>query len=455
MSKPMTADSIGNSAAPSPLYRAIWRWHFYAGLLVIPFMILLAITGGLYLFKDELNTLFYSDYLTIAPQEGPTLPPSEIAAKATATLPGTVTGYLRPANSAAAATITIKGADGAKQRVYVDPYTGDVRGQLSDSGFANTPFMKLVRKIHSLEYFGWIANRVIEIVAGWAMILVMTGIYLWWPRQRAAGNFKIRSGATRRPFWRDLHAVTGLYTGAFIFFLAITGLPWSGFWGNKLNTYADQAGLGYPPQYWDDVPKSTVPMKDAMTQTSWSLENVPMPAATPNGNAPIGLDRAVAIFDGLGIHRGYGIDLPKGEDGVYSASVYPDKIAFERIIHVDQYSGKVLFDGGFSELGPVGKSIEWGISIHMGQEFGRLNQLLMAAACLAILLMSVSAIVMWWQRRPKGSLGAPRYPSDFRVAKGAMAILVVMGLLFPLVGLSILVALAIDFLLPKAAKAAT
>ena len=30
--------------------------------------------------------------------------------------------------------------------------------------------------------------------------------------------------STGRPFWRDLHAVTGLYAGAVILFLAVTGI---------------------------------------------------------------------------------------------------------------------------------------------------------------------------------------------------------------------------------------
>ncbi|WP_374308602.1 PepSY-associated TM helix domain-containing protein [Dongia sp.] len=446
MSLSNVAEARG-AAALSPLYRAIWRWHFYAGLLVIPFMILLAVTGGIYLLKDEINGLFYKEYLTVAPQNAAYLPASEIVAKANFALPGTVTAYIPAASADASAIVTIK-TEAGKQRVYMDPYNGAVLGQLDDSGLANTPFMKLVRKIHSLDYFGWLANRIIEIVAGWALILVVTGIYLWWPRGRDVGTFKLRSGTKRRPFWRDLHAVTGLYTGGFIFFLAITGLPWSGFWGDKVNTYANQAGLGYPTGYWDNVPVSTVPMKDAMTQVNWTMENAPMPESTPTGAPAFGLDKAVATFEDLGIHKGFVIDLPQSPEGVYTASVYPDDIDFERIIHLDQYSGKVLFDAGFKDLGAVGKTIEWGVSVHMGQEFGRLNQLLMLAACCAIILMSVSAIVMWWQRRPKGTLGAPRYPSDYRVARGAIAILALMAMLFPLTGLSILIALAIDILLP-------
>lgn len=433
----------------SPLYRAVWRWHFYAGLMVIPFMILLAVTGGIYLFKDELNRVIYGQYLTAEPQKTAPLSPDDIAARALAALPGKATAYLPPDAADASAIVTIKG-DAGKQRVYVNPYSGEILGVLDDGGSARSPLMLLIRKIHSLDYFGWVANRVIELVAGWAIVLVVSGIYLWWPREREAGNFKIRTGVKKRPFWRDLHAVTGIYTGFFIVFLAFTGLPWSGFWGDKANSYINQAGIGYPSGYWDNVPVSTVPMKDAMTQVNWTLEQAPMPESTPTGAPAFTLTQAVATFDKLGLSKGYAVDLPQDPSGVYTGSVYPDNVADERVIHLDQYSGDVLFDAGFADLGFAGKAFEWGVSVHMGQEFGLLNQLVMTGACIAIVLMSVSAIVMWWQRRPKGTLGAPRYPSDYRVSRGAVLILAALGILFPLVGLSIAVVLVLDFLLPLA-----
>jgi uncharacterized iron-regulated membrane protein len=306
--------------------------------------------------------------------------------------------------------------------------------------------MLLVRKIHSLDYFGWVANRVIEMVAGWAIVLVATGSYLWWPRTRAAGVLKIRPGVTKRAWWRDLHAVTGLYVSLFIVFLAVTGLPWSGYWGKNLNLYADQAGLGYPPEFWDEVPKSVIPMKDAMTETSWSLENAPMPLSTPTGTEPIGIDKAVATFDALGVHKGYAIDLPKSEGGVYSASVFPDDIAFERVVHLDQYSGQVLFDGGYEELGPVGKSIEWGISIHMGQAFGLLNQIVLTLACLAIVVMAVSGAAMWWKRKPAGRLGSPPVPAQPRALRNVLLLVLPCAVLFPLVGASLVTMLLLDLL---------
>lgn len=440
---------VQSSSSAALLYRAIWRWHFYAGLLVLPFLVSLAVTGSLYLFKNEINAIVYAKELYIAPSDAPVLPPSEIVKRAQAAVPGTPFRYVpAPANDRSV-EVGIAGDQQGKLSVFVNPYTGAVTGSFADAGSSRTPLMNLVKKIHSLELFGWLPNRIIEIVAGWALILVITGFYLWWPRGQKGGVLSVRAKPEARVFWRDLHAVTGAIVGALIFFLAITGLPWSGFWGANLNRYADQFGFGYPAEYWSEVPKSDEHAGHVMTQTSWSMENMPMPMSHDMASgAPIGLDKAVSIFDGLGIHKGYIIDLPQDKTGVYSASIFSESAGDEQVIHLDQYSGKPLFNGGFNELGPVGKAIEFGISVHQGQEFGRLNQFLMLGTCLAIILMATSAIVMWWKRRPQSSLGAPRYPSDYRVPRTILIIACALGLIFPLVGLTLVIALIIDFVLP-------
>ena len=454
MSQSFAADAE-NASTPvvSALYRAVWRWHFYAGLLVLPFLVSIAITGGIYLFKDEINGMIYGQLMHVAPSSAAEAKPSELLAAALAKVPGAAIGYMPPPAADRAAQVRIAADSGSTQVVFVDPHTREVTGASEDGGFAGSPLMLTIRHIHSLKVFGWFAERLVEIVGGWAMILVMTGIYLWWPRTQTGGVVTVRGTPGRRVFWRDLHAVTGLFVGVFLLFLALTGMPWSGYWGNHLNTYANAWGFGYPAQFWDNVPKSTVPMKEAMEKTSWTLENQPMPVSMPNGLAPIGIDKAIAIFETLGLAKGYSIDLPGGAEGVYSASIFPKQVAGERVVHIDQYSGKTLFDGGFKEEGLVAKGIEWGVSVHTGQEFGRFNQLLMLAACMAIVLMAVSAAVMWWKRRPKGRLGAPAFPADYRVPRGILVIATAMGLAFPLVGLSMLVMMAIDWLLPRSLRA--
>ncbi|WP_267104209.1 PepSY-associated TM helix domain-containing protein, partial [Xanthomonas sacchari] len=148
-----------------------------------------------------------------------------------------------------------------------------------------------------------------------------------------------------------------------------------------------------------------------------------------------------------GIAPGYSVALPRGVRGVYTASVYPPELAQQRVIHLDQYSGQVLLDMRYADYGPLAKTLEWGINVHLGQEYGALNQIVLIVACLGIVLLCVSAAVMWWKRRPQGGLGVPPLPADRRTLRGVVALLVLGGMLFPLVGVSLLLMLALDWVL--------
>jgi uncharacterized iron-regulated membrane protein len=275
---------------------------------------------------------------------------------------------------------------------------------------------------------------------------VLTGLYLWWPRKQSGGVVMVRGKPRQRVFWRDLHAVTGLLAGGFILFLAITGMPWSVLWGNKVNQWANGHNFGYPAGVRVAVPMSDEHLAHA-APTTWSLEQAKLPVSQAAGGPSIGLDAAVATFDQLGLTRGYAVNLPSGPGGVYTGSVYPKDMARQRVIHLDQYSGKPLIDMSYADYGPLGKALEWGINVHMGQEFGLANQLVMLAACFAIVLLCVSALVMWWKRRPQGSLGVPPLPAEKATLRVVVALLAVGGLVFPLVGASLIAMLIIDGLL--------
>ncbi|MBZ4024154.1 hypothetical protein CKO11_17050, partial [Rhodobacter sp. TJ_12] len=344
-----------------------------------------------------------------------------------------------------------------------NPHDAEVLGTLWDGGAAGSPAMYVVRKLHSLEYVGWVGNRLIEAAAGWMILLVASGIYLWLPRGRTSvGTLRIK--ATKgRPWWRDLHAVTGIYTGVFIVFLAMTGLPWSDVWGKKFYDTAYSLGLGMPDGYWSDVPLSTVPTQDVVDRAPWIMERQPIPTS-PDGGAHAGhaaggmatgansggvpalLDQVTAEVERLGIVPGYSLTMPGGDTGVFTASVYPDDITYERVIHLDQYSGAVLYDAGLQDLGTLGRWAEWGISVHMGQEWGLANQIALLLACAAMVMMCVSAAVMWWKRRPAGALGVPRVPTDWRIPRTLLVMAIAAGIFFPLVGLSMLILVMVEVL---------
>ncbi|HEV7250635.1 MAG TPA: PepSY domain-containing protein [Shinella sp.] len=432
------------SALAQRLYRAIWRWHFFAGLLAVPFMISLAITGGLYLFNDEIDaSLFrYRNYVTVGTAE---LPPSVVVEKALAAVPGgTLASYRTPAGTDRSARVTLA-TDAGKMLVFVDPYDGAVL----DTVPANQEFNQVVEDLHSLDYFGTSWERLIEVVAGFAIVLVLTGLYLWWPRNATGGVVSVRGTPARRVFWRDVHAVTGVFASVLILFMALSGLLWSGFWGAKVNATLTANGMGYPAELWDRVPHSMLITTDVLPKASWLMENAPVPQSTVPADGqkalpPIGLDNAVTIANAAGMLPGYELSAPSSETGVYTAAIYPADLDHERTLHIDQYSGERLVDTAFADYPATGKVIEWSINVHKGQEWGLFNQLLMLATCFIVIAMSLSAVVMWWKRRPKGRIGVPPAPRERRIYLGLWAIAAVFGVLFPLTGITILAMILLD-----------
>jgi uncharacterized iron-regulated membrane protein len=442
----MTATTrTGASALGYDTYRAIWRWHFYAGLIAVPFMILLAVTGSLYLFRDEIDDTAFAFRNVVAEQASPALPPSRLVEAAEAAVPGgTLSAYREPSGPAASARISLQ-TEAGPVYAFVDPYDGRVLDTVARSD----EFNEVVRKLHSLAYVGPYANRLIEAMAGFAIILVVSGLYLWWPRRQTGGVVTVRGTPSKRVFWRDTHAVTGAFAGVLIAFLALSGLPWSSYWGGKLTELTVATGTGYPAALWDDVPTSGEHAEHAMATTGWTMEASPMPMSHAMAMEPIGLDKAVDIAREKGFAPRFEVSVPADANGVYTAAVFPDDLDRVRTIHIDQYSGQTLVDVRYADYGSVAKLTELGINIHMGQEFGLANQLLMLGTCLAIILSSVAALVMWLKRRPSGRLGVPPYPTSRRVYGALWAMAVGFGVLFPLSGLLIVAMIAFDVLVVR------
>ena len=453
----MASATIPEAVAAGPLYRAVWRWHFIAGLLILPVLVMLAITGALYLFKPELDHLAYRALQDVPARVAMPASSSTVVAKAEAALRGKVLQLTPSDRPDQAVRLLVRAGDGKALTAFADPYDGHLIGATPYGGI-----MQLVRKIHSLQKFGFWASTIVEIAAGWAIVMVGTGVFLWWPRGRGGGGVTIRGAPGQRVFWRDLHAITGLFSAAVILFLAVTGMPWSMFWGDHVQKWVTEANLYEPaapakitPSWMltMDMPGMAMPARSTTSEAKpdrpWALEKAPapmsMPMPMPMAEGPkFGLDEAMARFERLGLKRPFTVTLPEGPQGAYVGDYRPDRVEDSRTLYLDQYSGRVLGDVGFSNWGAGAKAIEWGIAVHQGQEYGPFNRYLMLAGCIAILLLAVSAIAMWWKRRPQGALGLPPAPSGRAAARAVVSVVAFVGLIYPLVGLSILVALLLE-----------
>ena len=445
------------TASPS-FYNLAWRWHFYAGLFVIPFMILLSLTGIIYLFKPQLDRLMYAELLEVPVAAQTTSADQQLQALRRVYPQATLKQYWPPVAAGRSAQFLI--ADGERTlNVFVDPY----RAELLGSQDATSNLQTVVRTLHGDLMIGPFGDRLIELAAGWGIVLVVSGLYLWWPRGAgSAGVLWPRLSARGRLLWRDLHAVSGFWGALLLLFMLLSGMTWTGFWG------AQFAGAWnhFPAAMWDQVPESATlagSLNDSSQQTvAWAVETTPLPASDPHaahtahGAAEpasfarqISLQQVVDSAVARGVQPGYSITWPKGERGVFSIALFADDPRNDATLHLDQYSGAVLADVRWKDYGAVARTVETGVMLHEGKLFGLANQLLMLLVCLMILFGAVSGLVLWWMRRPPGRFGVPPLRHDLPRWKTAVVAMVLLGIAFPLVGASLLLIWLLDWLFSR------
>ena len=218
------------SAPANALYFAIWRWHFYAGLYVVPFLLMLAITGFFMMWFTAIAPE-YGDRLAVEPA-GQALDLADQQAAALAAVPGTLTGYTAPYDAATPALFFVTDAQGAAQVVALDPYRGTAVRVMAEGATWNA----FAEEIHGTLMIGDMGDRLIEIAASLGLLLVVSGAYLWWPRGGASVRdlFVPRLAARGRSFWKSLHAVTGAWTAILLAFFFVTRPRLGGHMGREV-----------------------------------------------------------------------------------------------------------------------------------------------------------------------------------------------------------------------------
>lgn len=470
-----------------PGYRTLWRWHFYAGIFVMPFLLVLAITGTIYCFQPQIEPLLYPHRLVVAPQAAPRLPTNALLARAQAALPAGA----RPlrahieASPARSAEFVFALPGGAKESVYVNPYDGAVLGTLD----VDRRFMQVDRMLHRKLLLGKPGELLMELAACWTLVMIGTGVALWWPHGGASLRAALlpRLNARGRPFWKSVHAFVGVWLAVGALAFVLSGLPWTGSWGKQFKALATRASLGAPEGAWGGGLglKSSLPGKAAaqtrapagaaehaghdmasmpgmvmddlpLPNVPWAVGAVPVPhspearaqpgAPDSASNARLTLDQIVAQMHGLGVQSGYDIALPTTRDGVYTVSYFPADPKAERTVYVDQYSGAVLKDIRYDDYGAISQAVSYGTSLHMGRYFGLANQLICAAISLGLGALAVTGFVMWWMRRPARANGIAAPPRE-RAAppmRAWKAGLVLLGMVFPLMGATLVAVWLLD-----------
>ncbi|MCG3267771.1 PepSY domain-containing protein [Yoonia sp. I 8.24] len=439
------------TGAAQKLYRAAWRWHFYAGLVVIPFLTTLAVTGMAMLWiawidgRDGART-------EVIPQET-TLPVSVQAEAALAAIDdGVVKQYIAPRTDDVVALFRVDQGDDAIM-VAVDPYTATV----IETFPRRSGWYDFFDHIHGDLMLGLAGDRLIETAASLCLVLVATGLYMWWPRDDGWRRSFIPRFSKGRSLWKSLHGVVGMWVSIVLVFFLISGLAWAGIWGGKMV----QAWSQFPAEKWANVPlsdKTHASMNHERREVPWALEQTPLPASGSDVGTDgiagfVSIDTVDALAREIGFDARYQMNLPSGDTGVWtlsrdSMSVDSTSPTTDRTVHVDQYTGNVLADVRYADYSLAGKAMAVGIALHMGT-LGLWSVLANTVVCLAVIFLCVSSLVLWWKRRPAkaGRLAAPAMPQEMPLWQGAALVGLGVSMAFPMAGLALLTVLALDTLI--------
>lgn len=405
------------------LYRTLWRWHFYAGLFVLPFVLVLAATGAVYLFRPQIERWEERAWLGVGTADA--VSPERGLAAALASEPGArFVSYRLPRVPGDAAMIRVTLVDGAQREVAVSPQ-GRVLGALDP----DRRIAAVVARIHGSLLLGAPGGWLVELAASWTIVMILTGVALWWPRPfRAAGTLWPRGSLRGRALFKDLHRVTGFWIAGLVLVTLASGLPWAGAWGSAFAWVRAELGLVKGPQPWK-VGVGHAAHHDGTIPAGPVPTNLPLSAFVARAEAE---RMAFPVI----------VRPPSAPGAAWTVTSEAQNRWLTRQVSYDPRTGAEVARRGFADGHVVDRVVSTGIAWHEGQLFGWVNQLIGLLTAIGLVAVSVLGAVMWWRRRPRGTLGAP--PPVERAPRWPLAILGALGVLMPLFGASLLLVWALD-----------
>ncbi|WP_447980420.1 PepSY-associated TM helix domain-containing protein [Candidatus Nitrospira bockiana] len=363
------------SIAPRKLLLVLHRW---LGLLVSAVVIVIGLTGAALVFETEIDEALHPELWRVVPGGVP-LSLDALLDAVHAAYPSERLEWIElhaaPDHSVILHTV------GGRQ-IFVDPYSAAVLGERK---YENT-FFGTMFSLHRTLLAGEAGRIVVGVATLGALFLLVTGIFLWWPRTPARSkpslNVRWKEG-TRRLIY-DLHNVLGFYASWYLIVIALTGLVWSFPVVNEAIFWLTQS----PPPPW---------------KSEGCSQAVP-------GARPLSVDealrRADAVLPGAQVTE---LMFPQKPDDPYAITKrFPRRGNPNAQSHlcVDRYSGEILQVARYEDL-PLGATIRLLVyPIHVGAIYGLPTQVLAFIVSLVIPISAATGFLLWWRKRkPSPGLG--------------------------------------------------
>lgn len=375
----------------------IGQLHLWLGLASGLVVLIVSITGCLFVFQTEISDVYYKKIFFVTPQEK-ILPLSVLKQKADSALGVSkpvenIVTYKQPdkawefmAYKMNDTATTYFGTTEYFESVYINPYTGDVTGRRD----YRTDFFTVVKYLH------WsllLNTKYGQPIVGWStlifVVLLITGMVLWWPKKwnkkTKDASFKINWKAKFKRFNYDLHNVLGFYSLIPALIIALTGMVFAFSWFMSL-TYAAASGTTTysvakeTKSIEAHISSSTNPMDIAFAEA-----RVQFPDAKRIGISPVKTKDATLNMYGF-----------KGKEVYYNN----DELKF------DQYSGKLLERNDYVKKNRGEKLLEMNYDIHVGAIAGLTGKIIAFLASLISASLPVTGFLVWWNKRKRKGTGA-------------------------------------------------
>lgn len=449
-------DTEPTPAAHAPAQRGmaplLLRLHFYAGVFVGPFILIAAVTGLLYALIPQIDSYVHRHELTVDRIGEQRVPLAEQLDAVRAAHPeGAVTSIRPPAEPGETTQVTLAVDDvppDYARTVFVDPYTGELRGALTTYG-QWMPVRAWFDELHRNLHLDAVGRHYSELAASWLWVIALAGLVLWVRHRRRTGKLRRLALPDRTAKGRNralsLHGAVGVWILVALLGLSVTGITWSRYGGASVDRLQQQLN-------------STAPAVDTAAGAQGGhggAHGGHGPGGGASGDALLrGADTALQSAQQAGL-TGPMWMYPPAEPGAawQVAEKKRDWPTRNDAIAVHPDTGAVTDRVDFADWPVLAKLTRWAIDAHMGILFGVVNQVLLALTAVGLIYLVLRGYRMWWQRRPtRGSAWAAGRPPRRSALRGVsplgtavlVAAAVAVGWFLPLFGLSLLAFLVVD-----------
>jgi len=440
------------TSRPGGLRPLLMRLHFYAGVFIGPFILIAAITGLLYALIPQIDTMVFRGQLTVEHVGEQRLPLADQLNAARSVHPEGTVERIRPPAAANETTRVILSVDDVPpdyaRTVFVDPYTGEVRGALTTYG-QWMPLRAWFDELHRTLHLGSIGRNYSELAASWLWVTALAGLVLWIYHRKDTGKLRrlavpdrAKKGRRRTLSW---HGAVGVWIVVLLLGLSVTGITWSRYGGQSVNTIQEHLNT--------TAPAVDTTLADAGVPTG--AHHRVAEVGPVGGDAALrGADTALQTAQQAGLSGPMWLyppaELGQGWEVAENKRDWPTR---HDTISVNPDTGAITDRVNFRDWPFLAKLTDWAIDAHMGVLFGLVNQIVLALTAIGLILIVALGYLMWWQRRPtrgtSWAVGRPPLRGVFRnlpplALAGVGIVALAVGWCLPLFGLSLLAFLLVD-----------